>query len=30
VNGISFENGVTYVNIGSEKITLPNIFAILS
>jgi flagellar basal-body rod modification protein FlgD len=30
VSGISFEDGVTYVNIGSEKITLSSIFAILS
>ena len=30
VTGVSFENGITYVNIGSEKITLSNIFAILS
>jgi len=30
VTGISFENGITYVNVGSEKITLSSIFAILS
>jgi flagellar basal-body rod modification protein FlgD len=30
VSGISFENGVTYINIGSERITLSDIFAILS
>ena len=30
VSGVSFENGMTYINIGSEKITLSNIFAILS
>jgi flagellar basal-body rod modification protein FlgD len=30
VTGISFENGITYVNIGSDKVTLSSIFAILS
>jgi flagellar basal-body rod modification protein FlgD len=30
VSGVSFENGMTYIHIGSEKITLSNIFAILS
>jgi flagellar basal-body rod modification protein FlgD len=30
VSGISFENGGTYINIGSERITLSDIFAILS
>jgi flagellar basal-body rod modification protein FlgD len=30
VSGISFENGVTYINIGSERIALSDIFAILS
>lgn len=30
VTGISFENGITYVTIGSEKVTLSSIFAILS
>jgi flagellar basal-body rod modification protein FlgD len=30
VSGISFENGITYINIGSERITLSEIFAILS
>jgi len=30
VEGISFENGITYVNIGSARITLANICAILA
>ncbi|OGP54899.1 MAG: hypothetical protein A2162_01235 [Deltaproteobacteria bacterium RBG_13_52_11b] len=30
VSGVSFENGITYINIGSQRITLSNIFAILS
>ena len=30
VSGVSFENGITYINIGSERITLSEIFAILS
>ena len=30
VSGISFENGITYITIGSERYTLSDIFAILS
>ena len=30
VTGISFENGITYINIGSERINLSDISAILS
>jgi len=30
VSGISFENGITYINIGSERFTLSDVFAILS